>query len=312
MREIVRSKIESAAGLPVNVGQVGLTLGLNVFAKNIRIQEVDEESAAGARIGEILLDWQWRDIWPGRHKTFEGIRLDDALLTFRQNADGAWTPAAFNEVFTFLNQWSGFDYQGEPALPTVKHGGDNGVKASERERGGWRSVALRRLEINRAEVVWRDQAGVLLGEAGPVQAELVQLPIRNRTAYYVRTELKEARVHSGRELRDFTVEVLRGHKQTILINMDGAWHQTPGSSTPLPEVGQVKPKPDSEFTPVPVPVPVEKVESKFEFIPDPELAPARPAKGDQEVVHKMNRVQQEPVSDLESYLRDELKEVIAE
>ena len=286
VREMVRSKIEAATGMPTKVGQVGLTLGLNLKVSDIRLQEDDDEAAAGARVSSVRVDWHWRDIVRGPHRMLDHVTVQKPLLTFRQNEVGAWEPAALEKVFKFLNQWSGFDYKGAMAESGSTRN-RKAAKASTSKEETASTWAVRGLEVLDGEVVWRDHAGTLLGEGGPVLAEWAPLSMRNREATYIRVEFEEARVNTGRELRNFVVEVLRGHGQTILINMDGAWHNAPGSSAGFVEIGRGAPK-KTVNDPVPILDPIQILETAS--------APKPP----------------EPATELESYLRDELGEVIGQ
>lgn len=229
-RSFAQRKVAEVLGFDVRFGKTALTPGLDFVIEDA--SGGGTNAATAMRVGRARLAFSWRAVRGGGH--IRALTLEDAALSFRQTADGQWTPAVFSDAAALIERGSGlnlnvFGDASEARRPAASPGGGE-VDAEDRGSAG--DIPGRRISLRKTDLHWWSTNDSRLAVLKGLDLDVTPADLPGRHVLHVRLSADSFERERGETIRGLAAELLLCDDRKLVLTMQCG--QPPATPVPTP------------------------------------------------------------------------------
>ncbi|MGD9872847.1 MAG: hypothetical protein AB7T27_01130 [Kiritimatiellia bacterium] len=216
MRYVVRDKIEEEIGMPVSIGAMRVTAGLDVILEDVTAGKDKTIQIRQAKITGSLWEKLQGRPW------LQSADVAGGTLMLTQSSEGRWMPAACAPMSDWLTRYGGIVLpvphqaaaENKSAGPAAEKSVDAGDLHFADDRDSRNHIPLM---LRNGRIMWQDAQGNELASAGDIEIHLTPLKIQAREMRHVVFSAGHIRSASGDYITGLFVELLSTQGHHILL-----------------------------------------------------------------------------------------------
>ena len=231
MRYLVGDRLEQQLGLPVRIGAMRLTPGLDLVLENVTTDDARTIQVERLEISGSLLQKLKGRPW------LQSAEITGCRLAMTQSPGGRWSPAACMPMSEWLVRWCGIripslPLTGAPGQAKDSAPGEKTLDAADlgvnESRGFHHQIPLK---LRNGKIIWQDAQGGELASAGDIEVHITPLRTQTREMQHAVFSAGHVRSAAGDYITGIFVELLstQGHHVLLAQRANRTRSDTPPS-----------------------------------------------------------------------------------